>query len=54
MLTGTPVRVEMECAGRKRPGLMRAHLTAVAAAAEVCGDTVSGDAMGSSVIEVSS
>jgi len=46
-LTGQPFEIEKIRANRKKPGLMRQHLTAVRAAAEVCAATVSGDALGS-------
>lgn len=45
MVTGRAFRIENIRAGRKKPGLMRQHLTAVRAATAVCGATVSGDAM---------
>ncbi len=51
-LTGTPVRVEHVRAGRSKPGLMRQHLTAVRAAAEVCGGELVGDAIGSDAVEL--
>ena len=35
LVTGTPFRIANIRAGRKRPGLMRQHLTAVNAAAEI-------------------
>jgi RNA 3'-terminal phosphate cyclase (ATP) len=47
MLTGTPFRITRIRANREKPGLMRQHLTAVLAAAEVCGADVSGAAVGS-------
>lgn len=43
MVTGLPFRVHSIRARRQRPGLMRQHLCAVRAAAEVCGATLSGD-----------
>jgi RNA 3'-terminal phosphate cyclase (ATP) len=46
-LTGRPFAIENIRAKRDRPGLMRQHLTAVNAAAEVCGATVVGAAIGS-------
>src|SRR6185295_5867681 len=46
-LTGQPFEIENIRARRKKPGLMRQHLTAVRAAAEVCAATVAGDALGS-------
>lgn len=47
MVTGTPVRIENVRAGRQKPGLMRQHLTALRAAAEVCGAEVEGGDIGS-------
>lgn len=47
MVTGTPVRVVNIRAGRAKPGLMRQHLTAVHAAAQVCSARVEGAAIGS-------
>ncbi len=47
MVTGEPVRLNRIRAGRKKPGLMRAHLTAVTASAEVCSASVAGAAIGS-------
>ncbi len=46
-LTGQPFRVHSIRARRSRPGLMRQHLCAVRAAAEVAGATLSGDEIGS-------
>ncbi len=48
MVTGKPFRVEKIRANREKPGLMRQHLTAVNAAAAVCGATVDGAAIGAS------
>ena len=39
-LTGRPLRLEKIRAGREKPGLKRQHLTAVKAAAAVCGARV--------------
>lgn len=39
-LTGKPLRLEKIRAGREKPGLKRQHLTAVKAAAAVCGARV--------------
>ncbi|HOW72317.1 MAG TPA: RNA 3'-terminal phosphate cyclase [Phycisphaerae bacterium] len=50
MLTGTPFRIEKIRAGRSRPGLMRQHLTAVQAAAQVCGAEVNGATIASSQV----
>ena len=47
MLTGQPFRIEKIRAGREKPGLLRQHLTAVRAAAEVCSADVQGDEIGS-------
>lgn len=47
MLTGQPVRLQNIRAGRKKPGLMRQHLTAVMAAAEVSQAQVEGASTGS-------
>jgi RNA 3'-terminal phosphate cyclase (ATP) len=47
-LTGTPITLKKIRAGRKKPGLMRQHLTAVEAAAKVCSAEVEGAALGSS------
>ncbi|MCK6481178.1 MAG: RNA 3'-terminal phosphate cyclase [Gemmatimonadaceae bacterium] len=47
LATGTPVRVRNIRAGREKPGLLRQHLTAVRAAAEVSGADLEGAAMGS-------
>ncbi|MBS3783931.1 MAG: RNA 3'-phosphate cyclase [Anaerolineae bacterium] len=47
VLTGRPTRVERIRAGRSRPGLRPQHLTAVRAAAAVCGGAVEGDQLGS-------
>ena len=50
-VTRTPVRIENVRAGRRRPGLARQHLTAVRAAAEVCGGRLEGAAVGSTTLE---
>jgi hypothetical protein len=47
MVTGRAFRIVHVRAGRKRPGLLRQHLAAVRAAAEVAGARVVGDAIGS-------
>jgi RNA 3'-terminal phosphate cyclase (ATP) len=47
LVTGTPFRIAAIRAGRKRPGLMRQHLTAVKAAAEIGGARVEGAEVGS-------
>lgn len=50
MATGTPFVLERIRAGRKKPGLMRQHLTCVKAAALICGAEVEGATLGSSRI----
>lgn len=47
LVTGTPVRVVHVRAGRSKPGLLRQHLTAVRAAAELSGARVEGAELGS-------
>jgi len=47
LVTGKPFRIGNIRAGRKKPGLMRQHLTAVNAAVEVGAAQVSGNAIGS-------
>lgn len=47
IVTGTPFRIEHIRAGRKKPGLMPQHLTAVRAGAAVSDATVEGDDIGS-------
>src|SRR4051812_19028940 len=47
LCASTPVRVTGIRARRERPGLMRQHLTALRAAAQVGGAEVSGDEIGS-------
>ena len=47
MCTDQAFRIENIRGKRDRPGLMRQHLTAVRAAAEVCNASVSGDEVGS-------
>ncbi|MCF6220046.1 MAG: RNA 3'-terminal phosphate cyclase [Robiginitomaculum sp.] len=41
-ITGVPVRIDNIRAGRRKPGLMRQHLTSIKAAAEICGAKVEG------------
>ena len=50
MVTGQPFRLVRARAGRKKPGLMRQHLTAVNAAVRLCGGQVEGAQLGSQVI----
>jgi len=47
MATGKPFRIDRIRANRKKPGLMRQHLTAVQAAARICSAQVEGDVIGS-------
>jgi RNA 3'-terminal phosphate cyclase (ATP) len=50
MVTQRPFRIENIRAGREKPGLMRQHLTAVQAAAVICGGHVEGDRIGSTAL----
>jgi RNA 3'-terminal phosphate cyclase (ATP) len=50
LVTGQPFRIEKIRAGRKKPGLMRQHLTAVNAAVEVGAARVSGNTIGSQTL----
>ncbi|EGR6165265.1 RNA 3'-terminal phosphate cyclase [Escherichia coli] len=47
MITGQPFTITGIRAGRAKPGLLRQHLTAVKAAAEICRATVEGAELGS-------
>lgn len=47
ILTGKAVEIVNVRAGRKKPGLMRQHLTALNAAARICNAEVSGNEIGS-------
>jgi RNA 3'-terminal phosphate cyclase (ATP) len=49
-ITGQPVHIEHIRAGRKKPGLRPQHLTAVRAAAAVCGARLEGDELGSQTL----
>jgi RNA 3'-terminal phosphate cyclase (ATP) len=51
LVTGRPFRIEGIRAGREKPGLLRQHLTAVAAAAEISGAKVEGARLGSAALE---
>jgi RNA 3'-terminal phosphate cyclase (ATP) len=53
MITGIPFRIERIRAKRPKPGLLRQHLTAVMAAAEICQAQVSGAEPGSQVLDFS-
>lgn len=50
MITGIPTTIENIRAGRKKPGLMRQHLTAVKAAQRVCSAKVSNAEVGAKQI----
>ena len=50
-LTGRRVRIDNVRAGRAKPGLLRQHLTAARAAAEVSGGSLRGDELRSSFLE---
>lgn len=50
MITGTPFRIENIRAGRAKSGLLRQHLTAVNAAAEISGAQVEGAQLGSGTL----
>lgn len=47
MYTGTPVKITNIRAGRRKPGLLRQHLTCALAAQEICGAQVEGAELGS-------
>lgn len=51
MCTSLPFRIEKIRAKRKKPGLMRQHLTAVLAAAQICDAQTNGAEMGSTMLE---
>ena len=53
MVTGRPFRIENIRAGRKKPGLMRQHLTGVNAAVEVCRAQITGNELRSQELEFS-
>ncbi len=46
-ITSQPIKITNLRSGRKKPGLKRQHLTAVRAAAKICGAAVHGDVIGS-------
>lgn len=50
-ITGQAVRIERIRAGRKRPGMAAQHLTAVQAAATLCGAHLTGAVLGSQTLE---
>ncbi|MCM8529841.1 MAG: RNA 3'-terminal phosphate cyclase [Lentisphaeraceae bacterium] len=43
LITGKTLEIKNIRAGRKKPGLLRQHLTCIKAAKEICGATASGD-----------
>jgi RNA 3'-terminal phosphate cyclase (ATP) len=51
ILTGKPVRIANMRARRDKAGLRNQHLTAVKAAAEICGAELEGASLGSSNLE---
>lgn len=51
MCTGKPFAIERIRARRKKPGLLRQHLTAVNAAAQICGAQVEGAHIGSTQLK---
>lgn len=51
MLTGEPFRIDNIRAGRAKPGLLRQHLTAVRAAAQICGADVKGAELGATALD---
>lgn len=51
MCLGEPVTIKNIRAGRKKPGLLRQHLTCLKAAQEVCNAKVKGANLGSSLVE---
>lgn len=50
MCLGKPVRIDNIRAGRRKPGLLRQHLTCLHAAKSICQAQVSGDKLGSSSV----
>ena len=46
-ITGEPVHIRNVRANRSKPGLLRQHLTALNAVAEICGGKTSGAELGS-------
>ena len=49
-VVGRAVRIEKIRAGRSKPGLMRQHLTAMKAAAQICNGTLTGGGLGSTAL----
>lgn len=52
LVTGRPLQIRNIRARRRKPGLLRQHLTAVRAATEVSGAQVQGDALGSTALTI--
>ncbi|HVS17224.1 MAG TPA: RNA 3'-terminal phosphate cyclase [Planctomycetota bacterium] len=52
LATGRPLRVRNVRAGRPKPGLLRQHLAALRAAAEISGARMAGDELGSDTVEL--
>jgi RNA 3'-terminal phosphate cyclase (ATP) len=52
ILTGQPVRIENVRAGRKKPGLLRQHLTALEAAGRISAARLEGAQLGSRCVEL--
>lgn len=50
MITGTPFEIQHIRAKRNKPGLLRQHLTAVQAAASICGAKLDGASLGSQTL----
>lgn len=50
MITGEPFRIDRIRAGRRKPGLLRQHLTCVRAAERICGARVSGADLGATTL----
>ena len=50
-ITGRPIRIDRIRANRRNPGLAAQHLTAVRAAAALCGAELSGDALASQELD---
>lgn len=51
MVLGQPFRIRNIRAGRRKPGLLRQHFTAITAAQEICGARVEGAQLGSGQLE---
>lgn len=51
MITGQPFRIQNIRANRPKPGLMRQHLVAVQAAAQICGADIGDTTVGSRTLE---